>query len=57
MSLDSAPPRLPEFAAQVPDRRRPLPAAPRYRVPELLRAVEVLNLLEITRSQPGLPKR
>lgn len=51
MSLDSAPLRLPEFAAQVPDRRRPLPAAPRYRVPELLRAVEVLNLLEITRSQ------
>jgi hypothetical protein len=51
MNRNSAPLRLPEFVAPAPDRRRPLLAAPRYRVPELLRGVEVLNLLEITRSQ------
>lgn len=51
LSPRRAPPRQPEIMAQAPDRDRPLPAATAYRVPELLRAVEVLNLLEITGSQ------
>ena len=43
--------RSPAPIALSPSRRRPSPRSPRYRVPELLRPVEVLNLLEITGSQ------
>ncbi|MEB3361413.1 MAG: hypothetical protein VKI42_04730 [Synechococcaceae cyanobacterium] len=51
MSHHHAPARSHDLVALAADGRRPTPQAPHYRVPELLRAVEVLNLLEITGSQ------